>query len=43
MRLVRRLALLVAVAVLAPGFATLIVSSPAAAIDDGTLGIRPEL
>ncbi|TFD57211.1 DUF916 domain-containing protein [Cryobacterium suzukii] len=42
-RLVRRLALLAAVAVLAPVFATLVVSAPAAAIDDGTLGIRPEL
>ncbi|WP_240607271.1 WxL protein peptidoglycan domain-containing protein [Cryobacterium aureum] len=42
-RPIRRLALLVAVAVLGPVFATLAVVSPAAAIDDGTLSIRPEL
>jgi len=37
------LALLVAVAILAPVCAALVVSAPAQAIDDGTLGIRPEL
>jgi hypothetical protein len=42
-RRLHHLALLVAVAVLAPVFAALSVSAPAAAIDDGTLGIRPEL
>ena len=38
-----RIALLVAAAVLAPVLATLVVAAPASAIDDGTLGIRPEL
>lgn len=38
-----RVALLVAVAVLAPVVATLAVAAPAIAVDDGTLGIRPEL
>ncbi|MDJ0339174.1 DUF916 domain-containing protein [Cryobacterium sp. PH31-O1] len=42
-RLLRRLCLLLAVALLAPVLATLAVGSPASAIDDGTLGIRPEL
>ncbi|TFD68732.1 WxL protein peptidoglycan domain-containing protein [Cryobacterium ruanii] len=42
-RVLLRLALLVAVAVLAPVLATLVVAAPAVAIDDGTLGIRPEL
>ncbi|TFD64568.1 WxL protein peptidoglycan domain-containing protein [Cryobacterium sp. Hb1] len=42
-RLLLRLALLVTVAVLAPVLTTLVVAAPAVAIDDGTLGIRPEL
>ena len=42
-RILHRFALFVAVAALAPVFATLAVTAPAAAIDDGTLGIRPEL
>ena len=41
--LLHRLAVLVSVAVLAPMLATVAVGAPAAAIDDGTLGIRPEL
>ena len=42
-RALLRIALLVTVAVLAPVLATLVVAAPAVAIDDGTLGIRPEL
>jgi len=39
----RRCAVLVVVAVLAPIVGALAIASPAIAIDDGTLGIRPEL
>ncbi|WP_174775477.1 DUF916 domain-containing protein [Cryobacterium frigoriphilum] len=39
----RRLALLVALAALAPMLFALVPAAPAAAVDDGTLGIRPEL
>ena len=39
----RRCAVLVVVAVLAPIVGALAIASPAMAIDDGTLGIRPEL
>ncbi len=42
-RFLPRLALLLALAVLAPIAGALAVAQPAAAIDDGTLGIRPEL
>lgn len=42
-RVLHKIGLLVAVAVLSPVFATLGAVTPAAAVDDGTLGIRPEL
>ncbi|MDJ0378837.1 DUF916 domain-containing protein [Cryobacterium sp. PH31-L1] len=42
-RLLHRLALAAVVVVLAPLLATVAIAAPAAAIDDGTLGIRPEL